>query len=339
MTHATAPTQSAPEPSAPPELAACRAAAFAMGARFEIVLPGPPTPHARAACEAALAEIRCWHDRLNAFDPASALSRLNREGVARPARADAETFALIERCVRAHAATAGAFDPALGRRMRDAGFRDAPSRPDPSASPGGPSITLDPVARTVRLAPGCALDLGAIAKGFALDRAAEVLRDAGVRSALLQGGTSSVVAIGTPPDADAWTIALAGSAFIARLRDSALSVSAPSGRTAPDPSGVDRGHILDPRTGRSAGGVRLAAVVSQDRADAAASAEIWSTALVVLGHRPPSMPESMHALIEPEPDGPGDHDPVSPEHRVWPTGPTPHAFVRRRGDRPEEPAR
>src|SRR5262249_42725306 len=58
------------------------------------------------------------------------------------------------------------------------------------------------------LRPGVMLDLGAIGKGYAIECAAEVLREAGVTSALLHGGTSTAYGLGKPPDAECWKVAI-----------------------------------------------------------------------------------------------------------------------------------
>jgi thiamine biosynthesis lipoprotein len=138
-------------------------------------------------------------------------------------------------------------------------------------------VTLDPATSTVTLAPGAKLDPGAVGKGYALERATELLSVAGVKRALLHGGTSSVVALG------AWTVAVEhplGAGRLARLelRDAALGVTALAGRRFVD-GGRPIGHILDPRTGEPVTGALMAAVV----APAAADADALSTALLVLG--------------------------------------------------------
>src|SRR6185503_18822078 len=74
----------------------------------------------------------------------------------------------------------------------------------------GPGLVeLDERASTVRFRrEGVMIDLGAIGKGYAIECAVEVLRDAGVTSALLHGGTSTVYGLGTPPESSEWKVAI-----------------------------------------------------------------------------------------------------------------------------------
>ena len=144
------------------------------------------------------------------------------------------------------------------------------------------------MASLSRLAQNRLLDLGAIGKGYAIERAAEVLREAGVASALLHGGTSTVYALGHPPEAEYWKVAVEQppASFGAppsllppvRLKDEAMSASAIWGRSF-QVEGKTFGHIIDPRTGHPAGGAVLAAVVLPS----ATETDALSTALLILG--------------------------------------------------------
>jgi thiamine biosynthesis lipoprotein len=268
-----------------------------MGTRFEIFIPGESSPRRLAAAEAAIEEVQFWHGRLSLFDRTSFVSHINAHGFDRPIRIDGDIFELLSLCERSRVESEGAFDVAVGAWMRELGFREnAPNFGDHPA-PDGPGFVLDPRASTVQLTRrGTALDFGAVAKGFALDRAAALLRSASISSALLHGGTSSVVAIGSPPEAEGWAIGLECSPWQVLLRDRALGVSSPHGRTVNDGQGKV-GHIVDPRTNRSTpmddSGVALAAVT----ATSAALADIWSTAAVVLGRLPATSPDGVTALV------------------------------------------
>lgn len=236
-----------------------RLAAEAMRTRFECVLHGEDAALLRAAGEAALAEIRATERILSRFAPAAETARLNAAAASHACRVSAGMWETLDCCRRLLTDTGGAFDAAA------------------ATPPGFAAVELDDAARTVRFRhPRIALDFGGIGKGVALDRAAAVLREAGVAAALLHGGTSSVLALGAPPDAPAWRIEIADPGADGRalagveLRDAALGVSS-------------RARALDPRDGSPAAGPTRLAVV---RASSAAEADAWATALLLRGTAP-----------------------------------------------------
>lgn len=253
----------------------------AMGTRFECVLASfdrAASPTERAAVAEAVEQlVTDWHRRLTVFDPASTVSRANAQGAQRPVTLERDLFDLLQRCAHYTDDTHGRFDIAVGSLMQRAGFRGEPANQDAYADTWGNQwVRLDPRARSVWFArPGVSIDLGAIAKGFVLDLAREELLDLGVTSALIHGGTSSVLAIGSTPDGTPWRIRAVTedpSAPVIDLCDASLSVSAPSGREV-----NGRGHIMDPITGHSASEVNAACVFGPS----AELCEAWSTALVV----------------------------------------------------------
>ncbi len=151
-------------------------------------------------------------------------------------------------------------------------------------------VQLNTEEFTVRFGQeGVMLDLGAIGKGHALERAAEFLREAGVASAFLHGGTSTAYGLGHPQEGEGWKVAVE---FPPRkgpddrpkytaavpLRDEALSVSAVWGRSF-QAEGKNFGHVLDPRTGQPVAGALLAAVALPS----ATETDALSTALLVAG--------------------------------------------------------
>lgn len=288
-----------------------------MATRFEIALfldPGHDEPADRArllaAGEAAIEEIRHWHARLSAFDPGSFVSHVNARAADAPVTCDPEFFALLALCEAVWRQSGGAFDPAIGAILRAAGLRGIPrdeaALRHARAASGFHLVHLDHDARTVRFAaPGMALDFGAVGKGFALDRAAERLRESGVSRAILHGGTSSVLALDGPPDPDypgggmggpsvAFRVALGHEppGPVIDLLNAALGVSTSVGREALDPAGGRHGHVLDPRTGASAPLTGRVAVV----APTAALADAWSTALLAAGLGAPSLPPGCRAV-------------------------------------------
>ncbi len=311
----------------------------AMGTRFELVLGGEDEPTLRAAGEEALREIEACDRTLSLFERSSLLSHLHRCAGAW-VRLDADTFDLFRLCSEVHAASGGAFDPTIGARMRKLGFHQVAHDPlvgvrvrssafrrsdsdseEPENEEGREDrlkavlrtgVELDPDGSAVRLVdPSIRLDFGGVAKGHALDLAARVLRAAGVTTAFLQGGTSSILALGAPPDSNGWQVALgtASDAPRALLRDQALSLSAQHGRVLDDGAT----HVLDPRTGAPARGPTHSAVI----APGAAFADAWSTALLVAGELPER--EGVETLVA--------HGP--PEAPGWRTSQDVHCFLLR----------
>lgn len=269
-----------------------------MGTRFELALPAVPggmdEAQRRAAGEEALDEIERLDHQLSMYRPDSAISRLNAGAAADWVAVEPRLYRLLERMGRLADATGGAFDPTVGPLLRAWGFRGARGRwADESEVEaarrltGMRNVAFDADAMAIRFTqPGVALDVGAVGKGYAVEAAMDVLRELGVRSALLHGGTSTVAALGEQPTGEPWGVALADpanpgcSVATVALRDGgSLSVSAVHGKAFSGPDGRAYGHVLDPRAGRPVAGARLAAVVM----DRPTEADALSTALLVLG--------------------------------------------------------
>jgi thiamine biosynthesis lipoprotein len=146
---------------------------------------------------------------------------------------------------------------------------------------GPDRLVVESGGSSVALASGSAVDLGGVAKGYALDRMREKL-GSGVDAALLSFGQSSTWAIGHPPDAAGWRLLARGPdggfAGVLTLRDRALSVSGSLGQWS-EIAGRRYGHVLDPRSGQPLTGRREALVVTRD----ATLAEALSKAVLVLG--------------------------------------------------------
>ncbi len=276
-----------------------RLARLAMATRFEVVLHGSRPELLRAAAEEALEEVARVEGWLSPYRAGSDLARLNRDAVRGPVRVDSRLYRFLERARELSSATGGAFDPTVGPLVRAWGFNGGvPVEPDPAAvevarrAVGWDGVEMEPRAGTVRfLKPGMEIHPGAMGKGHALDRAVECLREAGVESGLIHGGTSSVIAWGNPPDGMGWVVELPrppagwpevwgaeGSPRVT-LRDSSLSVSALWGRAEGTGSIGRRVHVLDPRTGAPVTTGTLAAV----ELPLAEESDAWSTALLVGG--------------------------------------------------------
>jgi thiamine biosynthesis lipoprotein len=283
-------------------------ARHAMATRFELVLHGASAAALRAAGEEALAEVDRLENQLSLYRPGSEIAQVNARAAHEPVRVSAELFALLQHAQRLHAETEGAFDITIAPLVRCWGFMGGSGKmPTPEELTaarqlvGMGQVQLNAGDHTVRFAcDGVMLDLGAIGKGYAVERGTALLREAGVTSALFHGGTSTVGAIGHPPDADFWSVAIerppagwpdaselqaltCGPGMESqltgiRLHDEAMSVSAIWGR-AFAVGGKHFGHVMDPRTGRPTEGGWLAVVVLP----AATETDVLSTALLTRG--------------------------------------------------------
>ena len=267
-----------------------------MATRFEMALHGEDAVALRAAGEEAISEIERLEQQLSLYRPSSEIAALNARAARSPVRVTPPLFALLQHAQQLTRETGGAFDITIGPLVRCWGFMGGSGR-FPSeeelararAIVGMDLIHLDPENFTVEFArEGVMLDLGAIGKGYAIERAAEILREAGVSSALLHGGTSTVYALGRPPDAEHWKVALENPPASLNLtsipvppvllKDEAMSVSAIWGRSF-QKEGQLFGHVLDPRTGNPAANAVLAAVILPS----ATETDALSTALLTLG--------------------------------------------------------
>ncbi len=279
-----------------------RLARLAMRTRFEVVIADAGDPAAlRAAGEEALDEITAAEALLSAFQDGAELRRLNQLAGHTVVAPSPLMLQFLRRCCALVEATDGTFDLAIGALLdcwRIQGDGSDQGEPAPTAIAEALAacdlrrqLLFDANERHLRFAhPTTRLDPGAVGKGWALDRAEMRLRDAGIRHALIHGGTSTACALGDEAGRDGWTIAIRDprtpDAVLAhaRLHDTSLSVSGQHGRTIVA-GGQRLGHILDPRNGRPVEHTLLAAVIHPS----ALVSDALSTALLVLGHAGISM--------------------------------------------------
>ena len=263
-----------------------------MGTRFELVLNGEQEPFLQAAGEEALREIARLERQLSLYRDDSDLAEINAYAAVNPVRVEPRLFRFIERAIQLSEATNGAFDFTVAPLMQAWGFiggeghwPEAEALEQARSVVGVSHLVLNETDYTIAFdRTGVRLDFGAIGKGYAIDAAAEILRDYGIDSALLHGGTSPVYAMGRPPDADGWRIAIqnpqndSAPLAVVTLENEALSVSAPHNKkfTA---NGQTYGHVLNPRTGSPAIGHLLAALVTTNATDG----DALSTALLADG--------------------------------------------------------
>ncbi len=262
----------------------------AMGTILEITLVGPDAQALRAAMEPLFAEATRLDRLMTPWDAASDAGRLNAAAGSGPLRVAPELADLLARSTALTRLTRGTFDVTVGPLVSlwsEAGARgEPPSRAALAAARARVGASQLGVGGDggVELAAGAAVNLGGVAKGYALDRMLPLLRETDARAALLSFGQSSAWALGAPPGAAGWRLLARapGGGFlgILTLRDRALSVSGSFGEFAVI-GGRRYGHVIDPRSGEPLAEERLALVVAPD----ATLAEALSKAVLVLGPR------------------------------------------------------
>ena len=205
----------------------------------------------------------------------SALSRVNDEAAERPVTVEAELFDLIVDATRYNRDSNGAFDITVGPLMKAWGFfrgeGHVPRDEELEAARrhvGSIHVIANPIDRTIRFShAGVELDLGGIAKGYAVDRVVRLLRQRQIAAALVSAGGSTIYGLGAPPGRDGWDVEIQDpidsrkTALTVRLKDRALSVAGGSEKSF-EAEGVTYSHIMDPRTGRPVQGVLTVAVLA-----------------------------------------------------------------------------
>jgi len=268
----------------------------AMSCRFELALEGDDPVRLRSAGEEAISEIDALDRQLSRFRPESDVSWINARAAKEPVKVEPRLFRLLQRAKEISDATGGAFDITVAPLIRVWGFTENECRvPQPEeieqarSVVGMQHVILDEAEYAVRFdKAGVEIDLGAIGKGYAIERAVECLRDAGITRALLHGGTSTAFGIGKwemriaePPSCASepnHKSQIINHKSVVPLHDSSLSVSAVHGRSFTE-GGREYGHVIDPRTGEPVFHTLLAAVWGPSPTDC----DALSTALLVLG--------------------------------------------------------
>jgi thiamine biosynthesis lipoprotein len=268
------------------------ASRMSMACLYSIVAYGPDARVLSDTLEQALDEVDRIDRLMSNYKRDSELSRLNREAGHGMVAVDTELFDLIAESMRYSAESDGAFDVTVGPLMKAWGFFNGEGR-IPSAEElarlreriGYQHVVLDRERRTVGFdRDGVELDLGAIAKGYAVDRVVALLRAKHVRGALVSAGGSTIYAIGAPPGQRHWNVDVQDPrdarkvAFTVPLRDRALSVAGRSEKSF-EIHGVEYTHIMDPRTAKPVRGVLSVVVL----ANSGTASDALDTTLFVLG--------------------------------------------------------
>jgi thiamine biosynthesis lipoprotein len=278
----------------PGEMLRLEASADAMGSTYSLVLYGADRNRMETASEDAFDEVRRLDLLLSNYKPDSEWSKVNREAAEHPVPVSKELFELLAACMNYSRQSEGTFDVTVGPLMRVWGFyKDTGHLPkagevtEAMGKIGYRNVVLDAARHTVFFArPGLNLDPGGVGKGYAVDRMVQVLKNDGIRSALVSAGGSSIYCLGAPPDDTGWSIHIRDPhgapqpAAEVILKDESLSTSG-SYEKFFVAEGKTWSHIMDPRTGYPAQGTLSVSVIAPRTLDS----EVWAKPYFIQGRQ------------------------------------------------------
>lgn len=285
----------------PAGLAACGGAPLnhhsrghVFGTTVGITIHGAAAQRAQELGEAVLAEFDRLHHKFHAWQPGM-LTELNAH-IARgqPFDADPEMTALLQSAAQLAERSQHLFNPAIGHLLRLWGLQGGSGKAAPDRAELRHWVAANPRLSDLRFSgsriasvnPAVRLDLGGYAKGYALDRAAAILRAARVTAALVNIG-GNVLAIGQPGGRP-WQVGIrdpraAATLATVGLRDNeAIGTSGDYERYVLE-GGQRRAHIIDPRTGMPAPGTASVTVLASGGADAGLRSDGNSKPLFIAG--------------------------------------------------------
>jgi thiamine biosynthesis lipoprotein len=247
---------------------------------------------AKEAVVEAFAVLQELHQKLNKFAPDSEIYLLNSQAGIEPSEVSGLTFDLIEYSLSIARITSGAFDPTVAPLVKLWGFGEDNPQKVPAAEDikqalmlvGYQKVVLDKERRTVYLPKkGMSLDLGAIAKGYAVEQAVDILKKNNISSALVTAG-GNIYALGKKENGEPRKIGIRDPLHQSRiigyvqLENEAIDTSGDYERFF-WAEGQKYSHILDPHTGYPAQGLSGCTVITADPC----AADALATAVFVLG--------------------------------------------------------
>lgn len=259
-----------------------------MGTAINVELWHEDAEQGRVLTQSVMNEMRRIDDLMSTYKPESELSAVNTNAANGPVHISTELFALIEHALDFSDVTSGAFDITYASAGQHYDYRSGKKPDKQQLQAALPAINyhhvkLDTQQTTVEfLYPGVRIDLGGIAKGYAVDRSIGILQGAGVRNALVSaGGDTRVigkrwdrpwnVGIRNPRDKDSIVSMIP-------LENSAISTSGDYERYFED-DGVRYHHILNPGTGESTHEIHSSSIIG----NVATDTDALSTSVFVLG--------------------------------------------------------
>jgi FAD:protein FMN transferase len=254
-----------------------QASRLSMACEYVIEAYGPDADRLPRVLDEAFDEVDRIDRLMSHYRPESPLSRVNRDAGRHPVAVEPELFDFIVDAFRYNRDSDGAFDITVGPLMKTWGFYRGEGRVPRDEEleaarqhVGAAHVILNPIEQTIAFDHrGVDLDLGGIAKGYAVDRVVHLLKQRQIAAALISAGGSTIYGLGAPPGRDGWDVDIQDpidprdTALTVRLEDRALSVAGSSEKSF-EAGGVTYSHIMDPRTGRPVQGVLSVAVLTSN---------------------------------------------------------------------------
>jgi thiamine biosynthesis lipoprotein len=262
-----------------------------MGTRFEITVIAPNEDIGYINIDEAVSEIERIEKIISSWDEASETSQINQNAGIKPVKVSMELFRLIERAKKISEITDGAFDISYASMDNiwkfDGSMQGIPSKAllNQSVSKiGHEKIQLDPIEQTVYLLePGMRIGFGAIGKGYAADRAKELLVSKQVKGGVINA-SGDLTTWGTKVTGEKWLIGIANPLSKDKVF-SWLPVVESSVATSGNYEkyivldGEKYSHIIDPRTGYPTRGINSVSVFTKN----AELCDALATAVFIMG--------------------------------------------------------
>ncbi len=269
----------------------CHKTTLLMGSRFDITVVAENKEEGNAFIDTAIAEITRIEKLISSWDSASQTSEINRYAGISAVKVDKELFELISRAIAISEITDGAFDISYASMDRiwkfDGSMTTMPSPEEVQKSLGKvgfENIILDTQNQTVFLAEkGMKISFGAIGKGYAADKAKQLLMDKGVSAGIINA-SGDMNTWGKQANGKEWTVAITNpmnknNAFaILPLKQGAVVTSGDYEKFV-EFNGIRYAHIINPKTGYPATGIISVTVF----APSAELADALATSVFVLG--------------------------------------------------------
>lgn len=274
---------------------------YAMGTVYEIAAYDHSPERAEMAIELAFAEIVRLDNVLSNYKSQSDLSRLNREGHFHAVKVPVDLYRVIEESDKYSRLSGGKYDITVAplvdmwkAALRGDRVLSQVEQDKLRACVGYQKIELIPPDMVEFHSPCMRIDVGSIGKGYAVDKAVEILRANGIQNALVDAGQSSIYGLGAPPGQRAWEVHLRDPSNrvdpTVMLHDNSVSTAE---QTPPSLLGNEpAGHIIDPDNGKPLDSKYALSVVVNTGTDS----DALSTTLLLLG------PERGKAIVRQIPD-------------------------------------